>query len=172
MKLKDAVGLYKKELGAPSNSYDWYRRSARRFKHISIGGHEVKAFKEGAEWHVDDVDFKLGIKSRKERLKQIEKNAENLEKGIITAKDGETVDVGWGTYTVHKGFRNVLSFYSAAKDKDLTGTWYCNTCNKQAETEHNGQECHLCSDWGGCGRDCTLSAVICKTCGNRITFRK
>jgi hypothetical protein len=45
------------------------------------------------------------------------------------------------------------------------GTWYCKNCDIPGETEHNKEECHLCSDWNGCGKDCTLSKVYCKKCG-------
>jgi rubrerythrin len=45
------------------------------------------------------------------------------------------------------------------------GTWFCKTCGTPAETEHEKPECHRCSDWSGCGRDCTLSRVYCSKCG-------
>lgn len=49
--------------------------------------------------------------------------------------------------------------------KRSEGAWYCNGCRKPADTEHKKEECHRCSDWNGCGHDCTLSNVICKACG-------
>lgn len=54
--------------------------------------------------------------------------------------------------------------------KKSDGTWYCNPCNQPAETEHNKEECHLCSDWNGCGKDCTLSRIFCKKCGTSKSF--
>ena len=32
---------------------------------------------------------------------------------------------------------------------------------------HNKPECHLCSDWNGCGSDCTYSGAECLICGNK-----
>jgi hypothetical protein len=47
---------------------------------------------------------------------------------------------------------------------DSCGKWLCKKCKKKADTEHNKKECHACQDWNGCGKDCTLSKLICKTC--------
>ncbi|MGD0862064.1 MAG: hypothetical protein ABSA21_04820 [Candidatus Limnocylindrales bacterium] len=46
-----------------------------------------------------------------------------------------------------------------------SGSWICAVCNVEAITEHDRAECHRCSDWGGCGRDCTLSRIVCPKCG-------
>ena len=56
------------------------------------------------------------------------------------------------------------SAYEIARKRDH-GYWRCNGCGKPAETEHNAEECHRCSDWNGCGHDCTLSRVYCEQCG-------
>jgi len=64
----------------------------------------------------------------------------------------------------HEKFRFESSSYEINRRKSY-GTWYCSTCNIPAETEHKKEECHLCSDWNGCGRDCTLSRVYCNKCG-------
>lgn len=37
-----------------------------------------------------------------------------------------------------------------------------------ASTENNASECHTCSDWNGCGTDCTLSRVFCAPCGTSL----
>jgi|GEM_PF-4425859 hypothetical protein len=57
----------------------------------------------------------------------------------------------------------VASAYERAK-KSSDGEWYCTKCNIPASTEHNNKECHRCSDWGSCERDCTLSKVYCEKC--------
>ena len=44
------------------------------------------------------------------------------------------------------------------------GYWVCRTCEKPADTEHGKKECRRCRDWNGCGKDCTLSKLICKNC--------
>ena len=55
--------------------------------------------------------------------------------------------------------------------KDSDGTWICKACGKPAKTEHNNPECHRCSDWYGCNRDCTLSRVYCTTCATEKTSK-
>jgi hypothetical protein len=43
--------------------------------------------------------------------------------------------------------------------------WACTACGYLADTEHDNMPCHVCDDWHGCGRDCTLSKIYCKKCG-------
>lgn len=40
-------------------------------------------------------------------------------------------------------------------------------CDAVAAEVNDKPECHSCSDWSGCGGDCTLSELICPTCGER-----
>lgn len=62
-----------------------------------------------------------------------------------------------------KLFRFVSDPYQSGRMKS-DGDWLCNKCNTIAKTEHKKPECHLCSDWNGCGTDCTLSKVYCDNC--------
>ena len=56
--------------------------------------------------------------------------------------------------------------HSWFKHRGDSGSYYeCKTCGRAAREEHNNPECHLCEDWNGCGRDCTLSRVYCPECG-------
>lgn len=169
MKLKEAVELYKKEKGVSSNSYDWYRKSALSSGKINIGNVNIKTFKKGREWHIDDEDFKKAIISHKAYLEQIKNNTDDHKKGIIHGKDGESITTEWGHYTIYKNFRLEVHTYYSLKDGD-TGTWYCNNCNLQAKTEHNKEECHLCRDWNSCGRDCKLSRIFCEKCKKELKF--
>jgi hypothetical protein len=41
----------------------------------------------------------------------------------------------------------------------------CEQCGGAAAALHNKPECHTCSDWNGCGRDCTWSGWRCDHCG-------
>lgn len=59
--------------------------------------------------------------------------------------------------------------YKRAK-KRSDGAWYCTGYNKLASTKHEKDECHRCSDWNGCGRDCTLSKIYCEQCGTAQTI--
>jgi hypothetical protein len=42
--------------------------------------------------------------------------------------------------------------------------WVCPECGGIAEEERNNEECTKCSNGWNCGRDCTLSKLICKKC--------
>lgn len=158
IKLKDAVELYKQEERAPSNSYEWYRKSAQQSGRVSIGDTDVPAYKQKGIWYVNDKKFTEAIKRHREAIKHLKQVTADYAKGIIHGKDGKVVHTEGGGYEIRGKFRFVWSDYERARMKS-DGTWYCNKCNIPAKTEHNKEECHLCSDWNGCGRDCTLSKV-------------
>jgi hypothetical protein len=61
------------------------------------------------------------------------------------------------------------SDYAYVRWKDRSGSYKCISCGGVAQEVHGNDECHRCEDWGGCGRDCTLSAVACKTCGTQMS---
>jgi hypothetical protein len=153
-----------REKDAPSNAYDWYRKSAQRSGCVSIGGVEVRASKEGSVWCIDEFELTKAIRNQRAELAKTERITRDYENGIIHGKTGETIRTTWGGYEIQGKFRFVWSDFRRAT-KDSYGTWYCNSCNKPADTKHDKPECHLCSDWNGCGKDCTLSEVYCKKCG-------
>jgi len=72
-----------------------------------------------------------------------------------------------GSYRVQGDFHFVSSDYERIR-KRSDGGWICNACWKPASTENNRPECHTCSDWNGCGADCTLSRVFCSECGTSL----
>jgi hypothetical protein len=41
----------------------------------------------------------------------------------------------------------------------------CNICYTDLIMEYNREECHMCSNWNSCGRDCRMSAIICQNHG-------
>jgi hypothetical protein len=156
MKLKDAVGTPNHEIGV-FNDYVWFVWHARNFGKIRIGKVEIKTHKEKGKWFVDDSEmlkafesFKVANAEEKNRSKLM---PENPRKIIPEPKIAD--------------FRLVSNIYDVAR-KRSDGTWYCNTCNLPAETEHNNPECHTCSDWHSCGKDCTLSKVYCLKCGKSL----
>lgn len=167
MKLKDAIELYKQEDGAYSNSYEWYRKCAQGRENISISGTDVPAYKKKGVWCIDDGDFTKAIENHRTMIRRRKQVTDDYNRGVINGKDGDTVHTDFGGYNIHGAFRFVWSNYENAHMKS-SGEWYCNRCNTPAETEHNKPECHLCSDWNGCGRDCTLSKVYCAKCGKSI----
>lgn len=141
-KLSDAIKLYSKGEKSLSNSYEWYRKSAQRNGSVLIGNTIIRAYKRGGIWYVDEKEFVEAIKKHRGAKKQRQ-------------QDG---------CEAHGGFRFEWSNYERLRKKSY-GRWYCIKCNVLAETEHTKEECHLCSDWNGCGRDCTLSRVYCPKCG-------
>ncbi|MBA7687789.1 hypothetical protein ES703_96262 [subsurface metagenome] len=163
MKLKDAIILYKKEEGAISNSYDWYRKSAQKPGYIPISESYVPVFKKGGQWYTDNNKFQEAIKNHRVYRKHLKQVTEDYKKGIIHGKDNEIFYTEWGGYKIHGGFRFVWSNYERGLKKYYR-TWCCNRCNIIAKTEHSKEECHLCKDWDGCGRDCTLSKIYCPKC--------
>lgn len=170
MKLRNAVELYKKEERTPLNSYEWYRKSAQRYGTVSIGGTNVPAYKLRGVWYIDGKIFDELIKKHRKIIKRLKQVTTDYSKGIIHGKNGDVVNTESGGYKIDGEFRFVWSDYELARMRS-SGTWYCNKCNILAETEHNGEECHLCSDWHGCRRDCTLSKVYCTKCGSSISVQ-
>jgi len=167
LKLKDAVQLYHNEIKTPSNSYEWYRKSAQRNGCVPIHNTDVPAFKQDGIWCVNDKKFAEAIKQHHKAIKNLKQVTADYDKGIIHGKNGDIIHTEWGGYEIHGGFRFEWSDYKRDRMKS-NGTWYHNRCNTPAETEHKKEECHLCSDWNGCGRDCTLSKIYCSKCGESL----
>jgi hypothetical protein len=86
---------------------------------------------------------------------------------ILHGGPGSTIRTGFGSYTVYADFHSI--WRSDAKPwKDWGVYWFCNRCWQPATFAHGKPECHTCSDWGSCGRDCTLSEVSCQACGTAM----
>jgi hypothetical protein len=82
---------------------------------------------------------------------------------ILHGSPQSTIRSRFGTYTVYRDFHSI--WRSDAKPWKESGVyWFCSRCWRPAKLAHNRPECHTCSDWGSCGRDCTLSAVSCTAC--------
>lgn len=73
IKLKTAVDLFKQEEGAPSNSYDWYRRSAKNKGEIYFGEVKVSAFKYKGIWHINYEEFNKAIKEFQKKIQKRKK---------------------------------------------------------------------------------------------------
>lgn len=170
IKLNTVVGTYSPERGI-YNSYNWYRQSAKKNGTVHIGDTTIPAFKVKGTWFVDSADFDRAVNTF------INKKTENKEHARLMMEDHQkgifhpgNVSISDTLRYVNKGdFRLEVNRYLAGRNKS-SGTWYCNTCNIPAETEHNNPECHTCSDWGPCGNDCTLSKVYCSRCGKFLLF--
>lgn len=164
MSLKSAMEQYQESPGSIAKSYQYYRREAQQAGRVNIEGIDVSVVKIGGRWLIFKEDFLRAMDEYKGRLAKIKTNTENLKRGGITGKIGEIVPIDGGYYINHGLFREEVSTYAAAKRRDY-GVWYCNKCMCVATTENNKPECHNCREGWTCGRDCTLSKVICEKCG-------
>lgn len=161
--LAEAVERYRSS-GGGSNSYEWYRKQARSEGRVHFGGTYVAAVKEGREWTVAEFHVEQAIAAFHVRQEERRSATVDYERRVIHGADGETIETDWGSYTVSGDFHSTWNSY-AAVTRGGGISWYCNTCFKPVQSEHNRPECHTCSDWGGCGRDCTLSRIFCTDCG-------
>jgi hypothetical protein len=159
--LSEAVERYKREPGAYSNAYEWYRRSAQRGNEISIHGHAIPAVKVGSRWTVDEAELNTAlIAMRDERALRAQRSTDYgqrvLHPGLVTIEGGG--------YQVKGAFHFLWNDAARAQHRS-DGCWICNGCWTAATEEHGADECHRCRDWGGCGRNCTLSRIYCSACG-------
>ena len=166
LRLAEAVDRFRREDGSVSNSYDWYRRRAHESGMVLIGQTQIRAWKERGVWSVNEKEFEAAIAAHRKRRAYVAKVSRDLSQGVIHGEDGAVIETLTGGYQVSGAFRFVWSNYERGRQRSH-GSWYCNRCNRLAETKHEKEECHLCSDWGGCGQDCTLSEVVCANCGAR-----
>lgn len=147
------------------NAHDWYRRQANADGCVRLGGQCAAAFKVGNRWMVDAeevADSFVALKNAKAERERASKRYEDGElDGTLTA-----IETTWGSYMVRGAFHLVTQRRS--KPYRGGGVWHCNECMRPANLEHNKPECHRCSDWSSCGRDCTLSAVRCTECGTQM----
>jgi hypothetical protein len=162
--LREAVEQYSAESRQYVNAYDWYRQSAQRTGSVPIGNVEVPTFKLGNAWYVNAPDLEAAIQSHRDRVASIKQVTDDFGRGVLHGKDGDTAELEDGGYRLRGTFHFAWSSYEIGR-KRSNGSWYCSTCMKAAETEWNNPECHRCSDWGDCGRDCRLSRVYCASCG-------
>ena len=149
-------------------SVEGAREQARRLGHFQVGTVSVAITFVGSRTFLDPQELDRAIakcqaaeQAKRERLAEVTRDFRN---GILHGNDGGTVEIEDGGYSLHGSFYFVWSDI-ARYNRKSDGTWYCRMCQRPAATEHNKPECHLCSDWNGCGRDCTLSLVYCTECG-------
>ncbi len=168
MKLKEAIEIYQREKGAPSNAYDWYRRSAKDNGEVYIGNISIDAVKIGNQWYIDDRAFKEAIKSHQKRLELRKKNTEDYSKGIYHGVAGQIIEIEGGGYKNYEGFIFAWSNYLIARERS-DGRWYCRQCSSMVKEEHN-KKCTINSDWHNCTGECTLSKVYCPKCKTEVNF--
>jgi len=143
IKLGEAIREYQKMPGAVSNSYGWYRNSAKKSGAVSIGEANFKVFKDEGVWWLKRKDFDHAIKLVQEARERLLKTTEDLSKGIVHGKNGETIEFEGGRYTIYGDFRFETSYYELYR-KRSEGSWYCNKCNDSADIKGNKVTCTRC----------------------------
>lgn len=164
--LAAAVEQFRREEGAYSNSYDWYRRSALGSGSVYIGGVSIPAWKQGGAWVVDEAQLEQALGAHRAAVERCHANTRDYEDRRLHGAVGDQVHTDWGSYFVAVGFHRTS--YRYEHPPAGPGTWWCSACWRPAETDRSGEECHVCSDWGHCRNDCTLVRVFCTACGGSL----
>ena len=174
--LADAVERFKAEPGAPANAYSWYRKQAMRGQLTFGRGRQlvqptstkVTVKKLSNRWVVDSVQFEAALVEHRAAVAEAAEITAAYKDHRLLGQPGQTVYTTWGGYRSRGTFH---ASWSAGPTRYGGGfeSWKCTTCWEPAVLEHDRPECHVCSDWNGCGRDCTLSGVRCPTCGTSMT---
>ena len=105
---------------------------------------------------------KIGVKicvDKFELQKETNKTIQKLQKEKWLKENGTLEQ---RADKIHDRF---VSFYHNMHPGKEWTEYICRKCEKPAETKHDKNECHVCSDWNGCNRDCKLSHLICTNCG-------
>lgn len=174
--LQAAYELYRREPGSVSNSYDWYRKQAQQRGVVRFGNRRqivrttrqgIPVTKEKGQWMVDRDDFNAELAEHRASRAELEQITADYHNQILHGKAGTTTRTNFGSYTVYSAFHSI--WRSDAKPWKETGvSWRCSGCWQPATLTRSRPQCHSCSDWNGCGRDCTLSKVSCRTCGTAM----
>jgi hypothetical protein len=176
LSLRDAVERYKSGPGADANAYDWYRRGAQQGGRVSFGRArqlvpgvttEVHVQKVGNKWMVNAGAFDAAIAELRASQTELEQITNDYDEHRLAVGPGQGARTTWGSYEVYEDFHAARNAYALTPDNG-TGHWTCSRCWESATLEHNKPECHTCSDWGSCGRDCTLSRIVCIDCGTSM----
>jgi hypothetical protein len=154
--------------GAGLNSYESYRKDAHARGYLFIGGTKVPAEKRSGRWMVDAEAFATGVAAAVTAANAAKRAMQQAEADYEARKlHPQGARLSWGSYHVSGAFHFVTTDYGRMRMRS-NGGWLCNACWQPASTENNRPECHTCSDWNGCGTDCTLSRVFCVPCGTSL----
>lgn len=162
--LAEALDRYQRESGY-SNAYSTLREHAARSGVVHLGT-RIRVRKVHGRWTVRLKDLEQGLAAERRWRAERARLTSDYEKRILHGSDGAQIWTDWGYYQRRGAFHFV--HYDRVPRWDSSGDWVCSSCWNVARTEHENPECHLCSDWNGCGRDCTLSAIRCDSCGHGV----
>lgn len=176
--LQAAYERFRREPGCCCNAYDWYRQRAQREGVVSFGNRRqlvatdrprAPVVKVKGQWMVDQEDIDAELAEHQASIGELKQITADYQNRTLHGEPGSTIRTGFGSYTVYSDFHSI--WRSDAKPwKDSGVYWFCNRCWQPAALAHDKPECHTCSDWGSCGRDCTLSGVGCQACGTAMAI--
>ncbi|MGY4541162.1 hypothetical protein ACVWY0_001071 [Arthrobacter sp. UYNi723] len=161
--LKDAIERCAQHVRM--NAYSYYRGQAALHGSAYFGPTRVAVFKVGSRWMVSEQEIQDAVAVIRQR-NQDRQEATAAYADRRLSDSGTTVETEWGSYSVRGLFHRMTQ--RPPSSPVAVSSWRCNECFRFATTEHDHEECHLCRDWSGCNRDCTLSAARCDTCGTRM----
>ena len=172
--LQDAVRRFQREPGSWGNSYNWFRAEAQRSGRVSLGLQpqfeaatiDVPVMKVKGRWTVDAGELEEALKVHRRALGERHQITQDLAQHVLHGEPGSRLSTDFGGYERHVDFHRVWD--SVPLSERGGDSWICSRCWASASLEHGRQECHLCADWSGCGRDCTLSRVSCRQCGTSM----
>jgi hypothetical protein len=157
--LVDAVAEYRAVCGYAS-SVETYRKHAAQSGSVHLGASVTATKDRRGRWVVSRIDLDSGLAAERERMNRIARRTADYGNHILDRSTTERMPTEWGYYEVRRNFHFRYDTIDAYR-KRSNGTSICNTCWTSTQTEHDHPECHASSDWGDCGRDCTLSAIRC-----------
>jgi hypothetical protein len=164
--LANAVERYRLVAGY-ANAYETVRGHAARSRRVHLG-EVMPASKVGGRWCVRSEDLERGLEAVRRRSAERARMTAEYERRVLHGADGVRVATEWGWYERRGPFHVV--HHSAERPWKTNGSWQCTRCWASASLEHKRDKCHRCAAWGDCGQDCTLSAVWCDFCGQRIAM--
>jgi hypothetical protein len=126
-------------------------------------GVSVPVTKAGGRWVAAEADVTAAVQQYADGQAELRRVTDDFRRNIVY--EGHHRIVG-GSYNAGEDFYHVFNDLAAYRHQSY-GANFCRRCHEPAKTEHNKPECHTCSDWGGCGGDCTLSAIYCARCETR-----
>lgn len=173
--LADAYERYRAAGGdAPFSRWRNYVRDHARIeigpgRQLMPGGStKVAAQKIGGRWFFDEKEFTTAhneVVLARQEIREI--SCQYSDERRLVGESGQTIRTTWGHYIAGASFHEWVDYRAASHGRG--GSLHrCNTCWAFVTYEHNRPECHRCRDWGGCGRDCTRSAMECENCGTRV----
>jgi hypothetical protein len=83
MRLRDAYERYRLAAPTTANAYDWYRRPAKAFGHVSLEGTPIKAWKSAGAWFVDAAAVQRALAAHRANTARSARATRDLQRGVV-----------------------------------------------------------------------------------------